>query len=740
MAAVEFRDPRSERIYRRLLQLGEGPATFFADAYRLMEGHVQLDTAAHMVGHALREIESGVRSVLAAATNAPAGERADGTKVSASEVIRHIGQSLALEERGSTVAGWLSLAGSLHGIAHRRNLQAPRAADDRLQETWLAMLTVLDELLDRFETRYADVFVRLDRLLAIPNPGGAELDEFAKTIPHTPQVLDYFFSRLASPGWFPGLNKRGAFDEPPPPIEDVEQGTIAFPRWPAAQYVKSVAGQYPAEVARIVASLQTTNVRAQDQAVEAVLELPVEHAVRSVPRIREWIPRMLRFRFFGGPVVLLAEKFAAAGEAAAAVDLVRLLLAAPEGQAGDDEAGTWHRGEEVPHPLERRAEGLLAALVAGVGVDVVELLGDPLEARLRARLSRDEDGQLPHGPLGVRNHSKTWLPRVGSEAPYRSHEMVGFLAFHLRQALDALIGAGIPAGEVVAALRRRGTLLFRRMELDFLTSNPDLAPELVREALLDRRLFEEYEVSAEYAALAERAFGVLEEAEREQVLGWIIEGRDFTWEPDEELRARWREHRERDWLALLRPHLDAPRVERLEHLVDRHGEPRPLTRNESVVTFWSGPTSPVEKTDIAGMSVDELLAFLRTWVPESKGMSPTHEGLARAVADVVAASPESYAEQAPDFEGLDPTYVRALLNGLEEALGAERFFAWAPVITLAEWVISQPWGLTSPAGATSIGTATSVRRERRSPVCSSAGLHVTGMVVHPWRSVAGSGK
>lgn len=690
MAAVEFRDPRSERIYRRLLRLGEGPAAFFADAYRMMEGQVLLDTTAHMVGHALREIESGIRSVLAAATNAPTGERADGTKVSANEMIRHIAQSLGLDEAGPVVKGWLSLAGSLHGVAHRRNLLAPRAADDRLNEVWSAMLSVLDDLLDRFETRYADVFSRLDRLLAVPNPGGAELDEFAKTIPPTPQVLDYFFSRLESPGWFQGLNKRNAFDEPPPPIEDIEQGTIAFPGWPAAQYLKKVAGQYPAEVARIVASLQSTNVRAQDQAVEAVLEVPVKHALQAVPTIQEWIPRMVRYRFFGAPVVLLAEKLAAHGEGAAAVAIVNSLLAPPEGPERDDAAAMSVRNEEVPHSLERRAEELLATLAACLGVGVVDLLGEPLEERLRARLSRNDDGELPSGPLGVRDHTKTWLPRVGSEAPYRSHEMLGFLAYHLRESLDALIGVGVSVREVVARLRRRGTLLFRRMELDFLANHPDLAPELVLETLLDRRFYDEYEVSAEYAFLAERTFGMLGEPDREQLLGWILEGPDLAWEADEERRTRWRELHIRDWLAILSPYLDVPYSERLEQLTDRHGEPRPIARNESPISSWSGPTSPVEKEKIAEMAVDELLAFVRTWVPDGTWRSPTYEGMARAIADAVAAAPERYAERAPNFEGLEPSYVRALLNGLDEALRAERFFTWAPVITFAGWVITQP--------------------------------------------------
>jgi hypothetical protein len=714
MTAVQFRDPRSERIYRRLLQIGAGPAAFFSDAYQLMEGDVQLATRAHMVGHALRELESGVRSVLAAATNAPSGLHSDGTKVTAEEMVRHIASALDLASGGSVIEGWISLTASLHGIAHRRNLLPPRPLDERLNETWLTMLSVLDQLLDRFESRYADVFTRLDRLVEIANPNGGEIDEFIKTIPHTPQVLDYFYARLTSPGWFPGLRKRGAFEDPPQPVEDPEQGTIAFPPWAAAEYLKRMADQYPVEVSRIISSLDTSNLRAQDQAIEVALELPPRHAVSTISRIQGWIPGMVRFRFFGKDVVALIERLAAAGEGNAAAELVGPLLAPPEIPESDSaDRLIWRSREEVPYFLQERAKELFASLAAAVELVVIDLIAEPLEQRLRAEHERAATEVQPEDFLGTRDYSTIWLPNLRSEPPHRAGEMPGFLALHLRLVLDQLVRVGVSISDIAAALRVRNGLVFRRIELDLVASHGTAARDLARASILDRRFFEEPEVRAEYASLIVGAFGMLEHREQKQLLEWIAAGRDVSWEPDEKARAVWRELNERDWLAALADHLDEEHANRLDHLVQEHGEAKAILHNDSTIGFWSGPTSPVEHADLATMSVDDLLSLLRGWVPVSSSMSPSHEGLARSVADVVAASPDRFASSAADFAGLEATYVRGLLNGFDTALREKRYFPWKSVITLGNWVVAQPVGPDEPAEAAPFDRDADFRPARR---------------------------
>jgi hypothetical protein len=60
----QFREPRQERIYRRLLLVSQNAAAFYRGLYRYLDGSVQLETAAHTIGHNLSEIESAMRDVL----------------------------------------------------------------------------------------------------------------------------------------------------------------------------------------------------------------------------------------------------------------------------------------------------------------------------------------------------------------------------------------------------------------------------------------------------------------------------------------------------------------------------------------------------------------------------------------------------------------------------------------------------------------------------------------------------
>src|SRR5947208_14733040 len=60
-----FVEPKQAHIYKRLLELlGPGLAAFYRDACRLMSTNPAFDTTTHLVGHALREIESALCAVV----------------------------------------------------------------------------------------------------------------------------------------------------------------------------------------------------------------------------------------------------------------------------------------------------------------------------------------------------------------------------------------------------------------------------------------------------------------------------------------------------------------------------------------------------------------------------------------------------------------------------------------------------------------------------------------------------
>lgn len=219
---------------------------------------------------------------------------------------------------------------------------------------------------------------------------------------------------------------------------------------------------------------------------------------------------------------------------------------------------------------------------------------------------------------------------------------------------------------------------------------------------MERSFFEHSDLRAEYASLLKAGFELLLPAHREQILAWIEAGPDFSWEPDEELARVWRASYERDWLAIIEAHLDDGRRHRLAMLKDAHGEPRMLGQNELAFTSWTGPSSPIEEAELTGQTVEQVVEFLQSWTPTRSPRSPSREGLARSLTDAVAKDPERFASGAESFVGLDPTYVRGLLIGLDNALREERTFGWSGVLRLAAWVVEQPTGPDDVEGTGSL--------------------------------------
>src|SRR6266511_540172 len=90
------------------------------------------------------------------------------------------------------------------------------------------------------------------------------------------------------------------------------------------------------------------------------------------------------------------------------------------------------------------------------------------------------------------------------------------------------------------------------------------------------------------------------------------------------------------------------------------------------------------------MGVEEIVTYLSTWRPSGDIMTLSPEGLGRTLTTVVTLAPERFAADTGRFIGLDPTYVRALLQGFQDATKQKRAFAWPQIMELCHWVIEQP--------------------------------------------------
>ena len=653
-------DPRQEpdpwtaerrRLYEWLQRNAGRLADVHAAAVRLLDdpsfpGRVPLIAAA------LREIASGVvpRSLAPIGADAGAPEVLPGRRQPFWEALRvRLGKVLQRDRPAKR---------ALHPVA-RELAEAtawfekgiPRDEDD-LRAQFARFEDGLRAIADGLFTGV----VEIDRVLDSGPADGALLDRLLPMLKE-PEERRHFFARIDDPAWLGLLEERGFF---------------ADPERPASQFLARVAGRPEAQeaVARIGARIRTSNVLVHEDLADAARKLPPELSARLVPAL-------VRVQDPASPTLpaklgALAETLSRSGQAAAARRLFGALL----GHAQAD-----------PLRLSRVLDRHLAGIVPGLGVDALLVIGQALDRAIRrARPGRPENRQV--GQRYLEDHSEVWSPDLRGEARDGAK---GLLLATLRGVAERLVEedpAAIPS--VVDVLERRRWLVFHRLALHVL-GRPTAAPDLVAARLLDRALFDSF--GREYRILLRRGFGSLTAAQQAEWLGWIEAGPAPEDVPLDVERRRWQWRR----LAPLTEALGDPWNERVGRLVQEFGAPPSVEGGAAASGVPVGWASPLSEDKIRSMPVEELAAFLQSWAPTTLDPRVQPQGLAERITRVVAEEPARYADGAGLFRDLEPTCVRAVLDGLESALREQRAFAWGPVLELARWVAERPVAQPEPA-------------------------------------------
>ncbi|MDQ3697042.1 MAG: hypothetical protein M3373_03315 [Gemmatimonadota bacterium] len=714
----QFDNPRDERVYRRLALLGDGPAVFFEDACRIMASPERLATASHLVGHLLREVEANVRAVLYAQIAQPVLTMAAmpddaGTQPGASRSKRatttegqnHLAQirgilaALGIPNDSPTAVQWTNMAGSnapkgLHRIAHRNALAAPRPIDAEFIREWDAVVKLLDDVLDRFEARYARVYERLDSLLGREAPSATDVKQLKEAVPNTARTYGYFFERLTYPSWLEPLAEAGFFEAPPPPEVNAERGTIAFPPWQQADYLARVADTHPKLVAKIVArAAATDNARVQAQLIGVALRLGAVHRATLFEVVERWLPTLTSYHW-GDEAAQFVVALVNDGEIPSALRLAASLFDLPQpdpvtGQRPVREAEYRRAGRDVTWHLAEVATRITRALSAAAGVPIVTLLADALDYHVGRR---KEDAEVTRA--GTTDFSTLWAPTLrttgGDAHPDDPRELFAQLTLDTAHAVVEQ-DAGVLSA-ILDLQRSHEPLVFRRLELALLTglANVDAALGPATECLIDRVIMEESDAATEYVALLQAAFPRLPPDGQRQVLDALAEPPSFAWIKHPEYEALRRAAWQRDRLAVIADYLPTNARERLERLVAEYGPAERVCNGGPRVATWIGPGSPRTDEELRAMSVQELATYLSEWKAPAGFAEPSPEGLARRISATVVHDPERYALDAERFMGIDPTYVRALLDGLREASKADRQFRWHGVLALGAWVVAQP--------------------------------------------------
>jgi len=701
-----FSDPRQERIYRRLLLVGPGPASFYRDACRLMEAEPPFNATTHMIAHLLREIESALRDVLESVVDR--SQRISGKDVSSDgkheAEIRTVLKSLGIPETDPMAQGWLRLPGkgNYYGLAaraHRDALAQPRSLDQEFREFWGEIEAIFDNILEKFESRYLASFRLLDQLLADPSPAQVDAKRLRHHVPNNLVAFSYFFGKLSCPAWLELLRAEGFFKHPPEP--DRDKGTVSFPSWPESRYLARMAALAPETVIEIALQIpDTENLRVHQDLADAACEMPPELAARWARKETRWVPSQ-RYLYFLLPEKLggLVSHLAKGGQVNEALDLARALLTV----LPDPQAAKKASEDEIYHPppeprarfdtwgYEQILNKHIPDLVPSAGLDALMLLCELLEDAVRFSRRRK-------GDEGPEDYSYMWRPTIEDHSQNRRRGLQGLLVSAVRDAAQALmVTESKPVLEIVEG---RPFKIFQCIGLHLRRKWPEVDPEGTASLVADPTMFDDVHLHHELFHLLREQFNSLPPKAQQAYLDLIAQGIDAkSWlnlreresghRPSPEEGERYMRHWQYTKLWPIQEFLDQEWRQRFDALKQQFGELDHPDFQFYVSAVWAGPTSPKKAEDLRPMSIEELVSFLNTWQPSEDPMSPSPEGLGRELTALVTSEPDRFAAEARRFQGLEPTYIRALLLGLREVVKQKASFPWRPVLDLCRWVMDQ---------------------------------------------------
>lgn len=528
-------------------------------------------------------------------------------------------------------------------------------------------------------------------------PTADELDRLT-TLAARPENRAYFFDRLDNPAWLEALSQRSFFDSPPEP-ESVGDGYVRFPAWPEGRYLARVARDAPDAAADVLLGVpDSRNPRVTATLLDAAAKLPPEQLDRISGQVAGWLESPYP-EYFVDEAARLAEAFLSSGNRGHGLSVVEIMLRVlPDPRRV--EAPSDSPLQLPPEPIgrlseyeyERFLEQVLDPMVEAAGIVAVRVLSRLLESAVRLSGRAHDD------------YSHIWRPAIESHDQNSDTGIRQVLVSAVRDAALRHARSGREgATDQLAAVLKDGPALHRRILLHVLAHGFG-SRELVSELLESEEVFHDHRLRHEYAALLRARFGDAEPGAQQAFLQRVDDGPDLVeyaarsrelrgQEPDEaDLRHyenRWR----RDWLSFVEPHLDGDVAQQYAALVEAEGEPEHPDFLSWSSGTWVGPESPLGDDELTAMSASDVLRFAGEWIPDQDGgwRGPSIEGLGRAIAGAAKARPQEFASVAHQAHGLDPTYVRSLLSGFEEALRSGSVLEWPPILELAAFAVQQPF-------------------------------------------------
>lgn len=661
--------------------LGKAVAARYEDFCRLSTGAFGLQVSKPLAAHALRELDSMLRGILAGplgveASEAPMEEekregarkllkglgyddtvinRAIGMlspRTNHKDQIRRILTRLGFEADGYIVHLWIGIVDN-YQVAHSRSFHKRMDLDaDFITKLQQPFDIIIREVMIALRGHYATFLRRIAELVAMPDRGHA-VALFFREIPGAMQLQWAFFNNLLTDDWLEPLQKQRLLGEPLT-FDGDETGGQPFGQWPAGSYLlrmaksnEALTRQHVVEALRAVAEVDHPEVGRG--CISILAALPPKEVVSLSSLAVGWIRRSKPELDTPAPTDLI-NNLAEAGEGGAALMVAREAFC-----LWDDEGvlKTRYSNYMYGHYLQL----IRPKLTTASGSDALQFFSQTFR---QAVTIEDQSA--------YRYRSNRYVSDFGTP----SFDVNDVLLRAVCETSEQLVhDHAVTMDEVLSILTADSEEIFKRLALHVLAQDPASSPELATAYLLDESLSTQDWCNLEYAALARAWFPALSAKEKSQILEAIdaVPGKYLArWKTSFEAQSgappshsnindffiQCRQDLLWEWRSVL------PNDRREQ--VEEAGNPNAWLR-----VFEAGDENAAVSTALSGKSIADIIGILKKPMPLLGNSRSTVSALAEEVRAAAVEQPEGFSAAADQFVGLRLIYIRRLLEGLVQA-------------------------------------------------------------------------
>ncbi|MGD9767927.1 MAG: hypothetical protein AB7U62_09800, partial [Pseudolabrys sp.] len=701
---ISFLSAEQADSHRLILQLlGTAVADRYVDFCRLASGTLPLIVSRPLAGHALRELDSLVRHVLAtpmearAADNSGEVKRREDARARLKELgfdepalqraekalkpafshkkqIQQIATRLGLAADGDIAKLWIKL-NEAYGRVHERSFHKSLQVDETFRAEFARPFdTVIRALMVQLEGRYAALMRRVKEIAAMPPEQGVRL--FAREIPGALQLQAYFYNNLPSEGWLPHLASQGLLAEPLPELYG--SNALRIWGWPVGRYLTRIASSEDAiardqVVQAIRAVADSAHADVHRLGMEAIEALPAPEGATLIDVLEGWVSPAIDL-FTAAPHKIIA-KWAQAGEMAAALRMVRLVFRLFD---RDGKTSAHFDATMYEHYLQEAVKVLSKTQPLAAVPELCSLLLE--SSQVDRRLSELDEADYSYYSVDTFDSAST-----------HSHDFLGALVMAVARVGAAAISPD--AADLRAVhdhLAPHPAKIFVRMRIHLVALAPASAPDLAAAYLTDTDLVDADWCRQEYAALALAWFAHLTLAEQSGILAYIDAIPDshreafLTWferqekrPPNAEDERKYRDTTFRDVVWAWRSVLPVDRLAAVEKTAAEFGDPDAWRER-----FFERAESPLSRTAMLEQDAERTAAFLVLWKPDASRQEETAGALANELREAVATRPDLFSSAAASFAQTRPLFLRYFLDGLRRATQQDVAIDWSPCLEL----------------------------------------------------------